>query len=137
MRKICFLFFTWGLLFWGCSIADDDRCRDGYEYLPEEMYCYKIVDDGEEDSGPALEDNFGQPCSNAGDCEGGDAEVCLERPGNPGFCSYADCDQRDPACPVGYFCADCTKAPFPEFAYVVCLPDDWSEAGFIQTNCEW
>ena len=138
MRKICYLFVVFGLLLWGCSISDEDRCPDGYEYLPEDQFCYKIVDGGDGDSGPIGEENFGQECSATGnDCEGGQAEVCLERPGSPGFCSYADCDERDPNCPDGYYCADCTKSPFPEFAYVVCLPDDWSDSGFIQTNCEW
>ena len=138
MRKICLLSFTWGLLFWGCSLSDEDRCPSGYEYKPDDQFCYKIVDGGDGDSGPVSEENFGQECQTDGDCSGGNALYCaIPFNEDTGECVYTDCHGGDPECPAGYFCADCRQSSIQELQMTMCLEDSWKEAGFIQTQCDW
>jgi hypothetical protein len=142
MKKTCLSYIISVFLLFGCTIDDDDRCPDGYEYLPDQSICYEQVDGGDDlpptDSGP---DNFGDPCETDSDCSGGTAEYCLVSGGvgggREGICSYLDCDSDGPECPAEYTCADCSQSGLPGFEVVVCMPDSMLESPVIGNACDW
>jgi hypothetical protein len=131
MKKTCLLHIISVFLLFSCTIDDDDRCPDGYEYLPDQSICYEQVD-GSTD----LEENFGDVCDSDEDCADGTADYCLIQFGeDEGICTYTGCESDDPACPDTYFCANCTQSGIPGFEVVVCLPDDMADSAFIQGVC--
>ena len=103
MKRIFALSITWALLFFGCTIADEDRCPDGYEYRSDEKICYFIEDAGTEDDGGGGEpgEGFWKACENDDDCADTDASYCALIPGEEGNCTYRDCDTLADGCPSG------------------------------------
>lgn len=118
----------------GCSIAEDDRCADGYEWVQKYRMCLPIEPD---DTGePEVIDTDPQPngignvCTADSDCTALelDADFCLINPTDPvagGTCSIFGCVPED--CTGGFSCCDCepsgstlvsTEEPF-------CVPDTY------------
>lgn len=122
-----------------CTIADTDRCIEGYTYDPEVTSCREdeapdTGADGDGDGDVDLDANvgpdahadtedpdsgFGIPCTtNGNECDGYHADYCLLdpfKPSEPGICTRKDCKPGE--CPSGYQCCNIVIS-------VVCLPDE-------------
>ena len=95
MRKIGLLCFVYVFALFGCTIADEDRCPKGYEYLAKDKFCYLIVDasEEEEDAGETgdagdLPEGFWKECETEGDCaDNGEADYCIISGTGEGNCT--------------------------------------------------
>lgn len=150
MKTLWILLFALAFLgLLGCSIKDEDRCPEGFEYDKEYKACRSPAADGSstaEDSGTsdgsgeakdgATGDGsegdaggagFGDPCEEHSDCVT-DADYCAyDDITQSGMCTYKDCTAD--SCPEGYLCCDCTAVG----KVVMCGPDD---EPMLQTFCE-
>lgn len=108
------------LAFSGCSVADEDRCVDGYYWAEEYLSCLPDPegdtdtetgtddpDAGPDDGGTEL--GLGEECSGDPDCASFEADYCITNPmapDDPGYCTIESCVAAD--CPDGWQCCDCT-----------------------------
>lgn len=125
-----------------CTIADDDRCPEGWEYRPIPKLCYLIeAEDTEEPGDTETEDgggddagdNFGIPCSNDLDCQDGVADYCMAEPNSDGICTYTNCTPG--SCPQGFQCCNCSNfMGLP----IMCVSDAQVDAfmGKTCTSCD-
>ncbi|MCP4675328.1 MAG: hypothetical protein GY854_07445 [Deltaproteobacteria bacterium] len=116
-----------------CAIDDDDRCPDGFVFLPEFKACEKVEDDGDSDvdtsSSPPSTTDAGADGTDGGEDGGGDEEKesglgveCMKLEDceeylsdyctyndllKTGYCTTQDCPASGD-CESGYLCCDCT-----------------------------
>ena len=78
--------------------ADDTQIVDGtgHEVAPGDVGIDETAD-LTADVAPTLPEDFGEPCDDDGDCEGG---LCVEAPGGGSLCSL-ECTE---SCPSGWVC---------------------------------
>lgn len=112
-------FFALGQV--GCTIADEDRCVEGYEWSQQYLSCLLVEDDDtdtgedtdEDDGGSSgdgsVELGLGEECTESTECADYTADYCIispMAPSEPGYCTIEDCIASD--CPSGWQCCDCT-----------------------------
>ena len=113
------------ICFCGCSMDDDDRCVDGYDYDPETKSCLLEVDVS----------CLWEQCAVGGtDCDGCEADFCVNNPlgdtDAPGFCTIENCEPK--GCPRGYQCCDCSAVDW----VVACFSDQYAAlAGANGCDC--
>ena len=132
-----FFFWLTALLLFGCTIADDDRCGDAYEWDDALGACALIssdtgtgtgvdtnvvdsgtgqVDTSDTDTGQTGTVELGQSCSSDADCVQYSADmVCVGPPGAM-YCSIT-CTTAPDNCPTGFTC--CANAQMGSF----CMTD--------------
>jgi len=140
-----------------CTIADEDRCAKGFEYISKnnDQYCEKIkttdVDSNtgstdtevEGDGGPdtTAADMTGLGTNCAGDdtvCDDLGANYCAKNPFAPAdsYCTVTGCVGAD-FCPDGYNCCDClTSTLLPQLTACLTDGDAVSAVGIAGCSCE-
>ncbi len=135
----------------GCTMADEDRCPPGTEYVTSGKYCRDIDtggdgdtdtdSDADADAGDAADGSatdgppsgMGETCMVDDDCEGYEADYCgIDPLSGSGICTVLDCNPGE--CPDGYQCCDCTQSTLvPQ--EVACIPDDLAGLAATAANC--
>ena len=127
-RLVCLIVLC-GLVNFGCTMSDDDRCPKGFEYDSEKRVCILLEEEttdtgdtgdnddaGDGDAGGA--DNLsglGKTCTTDAECKDSDAHYCLEDPTKDlgmdmdaeRYCTVPDCSAG--GCSSGYKCCDCSS----------------------------
>ncbi len=149
-----------GLFAVACTIKDEDRCPDGYEFIEVTLSCHPVKEKQSEDTGesPGTTDTnpdpepgtdgepsgpptgLGESCAdnpNACADAGYEADYCVIPPPAPqtAYCSTRDC-LNGRACTEGYSCCDCTNSEvLPKLS--ACLTDgDAALAGTAIGGCD-
>ena len=98
----------------GCGIDDEERCKEGYEFVGET--CLEIVD---------TEGGLGDPCNVDEECLDEEVDFCAKdptQPDVPGVCTVKDCLVDPDNCPGEYKCCNLPQQyndfGFPDF----CMP---------------
>jgi len=143
-----FLMLLMGSL--GCTIADEDRCIDGYTWNPHTRGCYEdtnqavdtsgdtqgLADAGAGDAGGSdgmsEPSGFKESCFTQEDCASYEANYCLKNPTttDPGMCTVQDCAVG--TCPDNAKCCDCTTITLP----VLCIPEEALADSILSSMCE-
>jgi hypothetical protein len=136
------------LLLVSCTVPENQRCPDGYEYRDDWKVCIRIPEEastggvagaagaggsaanGASSAGAAGtaegtpdEVALGDACFDQGDC-GGSVDYCLLNPltpDDPGICTIADCSA--PACGGDYVCCDCDSVALVGWPAPLCIPN--------------
>ncbi len=146
------LITIWFSVYWSsCTVDDEDRCLNGYDWDPEVLTCRKIekdtdtstaatdvAQDAGEDSGTTgdsdgnLPSGYLEPCEKQGDCAAYEADYCLINPLEPeqSACVTQNCTPG--SCPAGSICCDCTTVTYP----IMCLPDEATAESLLTTMCD-
>ncbi len=126
-----------------CEVADEDRCPEGFVYIPDNMVCacpdgytYESEDEAcvevpvdtetEEDTDSGTEEmdtsGFGELCEGDADCEEFPVvDFCVINPlSEEGYCTIGDCEVGD--CPNGWQCCDCLDL----LKWIACLDDEYA-----------
>lgn len=137
----------------GCTIDDEDRCPEGFQFEKITLSCHPIPQESEGDSSGGEDTGKDKDTNDAGDGPSGLGEPCAGDPGacaaagyeadycvvNPleqdkAYCSSRDCTAD--SCEKGYRCCDCTNSMvLPKLS--ACLKDaDADLAGSAAGGCQ-